>query len=311
MKIGCLISQITLSDNAEDLWNGKDQSRYTPLVKCAVDSFKVFHPDVDMHYVNDNNFFEYCEKYVTNYELVNHIGILRYMLAYELMEYFKYDKIIILGGDTITCSRMDEFLNDNISDILATLNYPNQDSTQYWATPIFDININGNIVQDSGNINADVVCFNNKEALKKVIELSIEHYTLFAEQGALNELAWVDKSYSVKIVDFPYPTSNVVYNARSKGVFGTDMIKKGVLVKHGPLDGQLAPTRKFYVKDKKLYTQDHKHIKCFHYVEGLGGRTDEEFNEMVNDFRSNWFNKETINFFKEECGCSEFFSYIK
>jgi hypothetical protein len=86
------------------------------------------------------------------------------------------------------------------------------------------------------------------------------------------------------------------------------MIKKGLLAKHGPLDGQLAPTRKFYIKDKKLYTQDHKQIKCFHYEEALGLRPNEEFDEMINDFKTNWFNEETINFFKEECGCSEFFS---
>ena len=237
--------------------------------------------------------------------MINHVGIVRFMLAYDLMIDYGYDKMIILGCDTITCSKMDEFLDNHQDDILATLNYPCQESTEYVTTPVFEL-FPG--TYDHGNINADVVCFNNKEALKKVIDLSLEHFTYFAEQGALNELAWVDKSYSVKIVDFPYPTSPVVYNARSKGVFGTNMIKKGLLAKHGPLDGQLAPTRKFYVKDKKLYTQDHKQIKCFHYVEGLGGRPNEEFNEIINDFKLNWFNKETINFFKEECGCLEFFN---
>jgi len=304
MKIGCLIAQISLPDNFHEEMNKLDQSRYNQLAQCAVNSFKQFHPDIDLHYVNDNNFNEYYEKYFSKYELINHVGIVRYMLAYELMNFFKYDKIIVLGCDTITCSRMDEFIN-NTEDVLATLNYPCQESTEYWITPIFEIYSN---VYDNGNINADVVCFNNLKALDKVISLSMDHFTHFGEQGALNELAWVDKSYSVKIVDFPYPTSNVVYNARSKGVFGTNMIKKGLLAKHGPLDGQLAPTRKFYVKDEKLYTQDHKHIKCFHYVEGLGGRSDEEFNKIINDFKTNWFNEETVNFFREKCGCLEFFN---
>ena len=86
------------------------------------------------------------------------------------------------------------------------------------------------------------------------------------------------------------------------------MIKNGKLAKHGPLDGQPAPTTKFYVENKKLYTQDHKQIKVWHYVEGLGGRSDEEFNEILNDFKNNWFNKETVKFFTEECGCVEFFN---
>ena len=300
MKIGCLIPQFTLPDNFLEIINETGSDRYHELSKCAVDSFKKFHPDVEVHYVNDLNFPEYYEKYWRSYELNNFIGIVRFMLAYDLMLHFKYDKIIILGCDTITCSRLDEFLNNN-EDVLATLNYPCQESTEYWTTPVFEIQTpDGQRLIDHGNINADVVCFNNPNALKKVIDLSIDHFTGYGEQGALNELAWVDKSFSVKIVDFPYPTSNVVYNARSKGVFGTDMIKKGVLAKHGSLDGQPSPLKYWYVKDKKLYTHDHKQIKCFHYVEGLAGRPMNEFNEVINDFKYYWFNQDTIQFFKEE-----------
>jgi hypothetical protein len=161
---------------------------------------------------------------------------------------------------------------------------------------------------DQMNINADVTCFNSVDALKKVIDLSIEHYGHFSIQGGLNELAFVDKSYEVKVVDAPYPTSKVVYNARSKGVFGTDMIKKGLLAKCGPYNGQPSPIRYWYVNNNKLYTHDHKQIKCFHFVEGLGGRPIESFKELINDFKTNWFNEVTIKFFKEECGCSEFFN---
>jgi hypothetical protein len=304
MKIGCLITQVTLPGN-EFTVEGVDQARYNELAQCSLNSFKKFHPDIELHYVNDFNLSEYHEKYFKSFELVDHIGIVRYMLAYDMMLQEKYDKIIVLGCDTITCARMDEFI-DNNEDVLATLNYPCQESTDYWTTPYFEIAPG---VYDHGNINADVVCFNNPAALKKVIDLSVEHFTYFGEQGALNELAWVDKSYSVKIVDFPYPTSPVVYNARSKGVFGTNMIVNGVLAKHGPpLDGTPSPLKRFYVKDNNLYTGDHKQIKCFHFVEGLGGRTDEEFNAIMKDFKYKWFNADTIKFFKEQCGCSEFFN---
>jgi hypothetical protein len=305
MKIGCLISQFTLPDNYIEVLNKIGPSRYDGLTKCAIDSFKKFHPDIEVHHITNDNFPEYYEQYFKSFELNNYVGIVRFMLAYELMVDLKYDKMILLGCDTITCSRLDEFIDNNKDEILASLNYPCQESTEYVTTPVFEI-FPG--VYDHGNINADVVCFNNSEALKKVIELSIEHFSYFGEQGALNELAWVDKSHSVKVVDFPYPTSNVVYNARSKGVFGTNMIKKGVLAKHGPLDGQPSPIKHWYVKDKKLYTHDHKQIKCFHYVEGLAGRSLEEFNEIIDDFKYHWFNSDTINFFKEKCGCSEFFN---
>ena len=304
MKIGCLIAQITLPENFHEIMNNLDQSRYNELAQCAVNSFKKFHPDIELHYVTDDNFGEYYDTYFKSYNLNDNIGIVKYMLAYDLMLQNKYDKIIVLGCDTITCDRMDEFINNN-EDVLATLNYPCQESTDYWTTPYFEVSPG---VYDHGNINADVVCFNNPDALKKVIELSIEHYTYFAEQGALNELAWVDKSYSVKIVDFPYPTSPVVYNARAKGVFGTNMIVNGVLAKHGPLDGQPSPLKYFHVDDNKLYTGDNKQVKCFHFIEGLGGRSDKEFNAIMNDFKYKWFNEETIKFFKEQCGCSEFFN---
>jgi hypothetical protein len=226
------------------------------------------------------------------------------MLAYDIMLQNNYDKMIILGCDVIVCSTLDEFINNN-EDVLATLNYPCQESTEYFTTPYFEISPG---VYDHGNINADIVCFNNPAALKKVIDLSIEHFTHFGEQGALNELAWVDKSHSVKIVDFPYPTSPVVYNARSKGVFGTNMIVNGVLAKHGPLDGQPSPLKYFRVDNNKLYTGDNKQVKCFHFIEGLGGRSDKEFNTIMNDFKYKWFNNDTIKFFKEQCGCQEFFN---
>ena len=50
-KIGCLILQVTLPDNYHEPMNDLDQSRYNELAKCAVDSFKKYHPDVETHYV--------------------------------------------------------------------------------------------------------------------------------------------------------------------------------------------------------------------------------------------------------------------
>jgi hypothetical protein len=284
--------------------------RYDELAKNVKNSFLKYNgEECDYHQINYTNQEEY-NKLLEYYEFAPETFLMQFIYAYEIMKKHNYEKVIVLGTDTIVCSRLDEFLDDNITPVIASLNYPNQDGTEYWTTPVVQVTLpDGNVVMDHMNINADVTCFNSADALKKVIDLSIEHYCHFSIQGGLNELAFTDKSYKVKIVDSPYPTSEVVYNARSKGVFGTDMIRKGVLAKYGPqYDGQPSPIKYWYVNNNKLYTHDHKQIKCFHFVEGLGGRPIESFKELINDFKTNWFNKDTINFFKEKCGCAEFFN---
>lgn len=284
--------------------------RYDELAKNVKNSFlKHNGEECDYYQIDYTNQEEY-NKLLEYYEFAPETFLMQFIYAYEIMKKHNYEKVIVLGTDTIVCSRLDEFLDDNTTPVLASLNYPNQDGTEYWTTPVIQVTLpDGNIVMDHMNINADVTCFNSADALKKVIDLSIEHYCHFSIQGGLNELAFIDKSYKVKIVDSPYPTSGVVYNARSKGVFGTDMIRKGVLAKYGPqYDGQPSPIKYWYVNNNKLYTHDHKQIKCFHFVEGLGGRPIESFKELINDFKINWFNEDTIEFFKEQCGCAEFFS---
>jgi hypothetical protein len=284
--------------------------RYDELAKNVKNSFLIHNGNECDYYQIDYTNQEEFNRNLEYYEFAPETFLMQFIYAYEIMKKHKYDKVIILGTDTIVCSRLDEFIDDNITPVLASLNYPNQDRTEYWVTPSAEIKLSdGRVIVDQMNINADVTCFNSADALKKVIDLSIEHYTNFSIQGGLNELAFVDKSYEVKVVDAPYPLSKVVYNARSKGVFGTDMIRKGLLAKYGPPhDGRPSPIRYWYVKDKKLFTSDHKQIKCFHFVEGLGGKPIESFKELIHDFKKNWFNDDTIKFFKEECGCLEFFT---
>ena len=317
-NVACLIMQVTLSEDAVDLQiSGHggviNVSRYDDLADNTISSIKKFHPEIDLHYVTDENINDYIRLYFKEFEWLNALGINRYALAYELMKQYEYEKIIILGCDTIVCSKLDEFMDNNQDDVLATLNYPIQEETEYWKTPIIEVETPQGKVFEHLNINADVACFNNVEALKKVVELSIEHFTLFSEQGGLNELAHVDKSFNVKIVDSPYCMSDVSYNVRAKGVPRCDMIENGLVVNchlHGfspEFNGKPSPTKYWYVKDDKLFTHDHKQIKVFHFIEGLSGRTEEKFNQLMDDFRYNWFNEETLKFFREVCGCTRFF----
>ncbi len=275
--------------------------RYDELAKCAVDSFNKWNPEVDIQIINKNN-KHWWDKQLKYYEVGDELFIMQYIYAYEIMIQGNYDKVISLGCDTITCAKLDEFLDDNKTDILCTLNYPKPEGTEYWQNPMesFHDLDKGIHFQDTPNINADVVCFNSADALKKVIDLSIEHYTYFSIQGGLNEMYTHKDShpFSIKIVDYPYPTSNVVYNARSKGVMFTNQIS----------GNPNSPVKKFIVSEGKLFTQDGKQIKVFHYIEGLGGRPIEKFVELVNDFKFSWFNEDTIKFFKEECNCLQFFN---
>jgi hypothetical protein len=248
---------------------------------------------VEVFLVTNDNIEHYVEM-VGGMDFYDQLGVTRYLLAQKLMEKLGIKKMMILGVDTITCARLDEFLDDN-TDILATLNYPCQESTAYWKTPIIEFMSDHGKILEHMNLNADVICFNNANALKRVVELSIEHFSGFGEQGGLNDVAHAEKSYNVKVVDFPYHLTTVVYNARSKGVYGTGM------------NNENTPQMKFYVKDGKLFTYDNKQIKVWHYIEGLAGQNEFEFKALIDNWKFKWFNAETKAFFKEHCECRDFF----
>tara|TARA_R100001509_G_scaffold150334_1_gene109212 strand:- start:156 stop:1100 length:945 start_codon:yes stop_codon:yes gene_type:complete len=298
--------------------------RYDELITNVKNSFLAFNGDECDYYQIDHTNQEQYNKELEYYDYAPETFLMQYIYAYEIMRKHNYEKVIILGSDTIVCGRLDEFLDNDTIPVLATLNYWIQESTDHWITPIISVPLpDGTTVIEHENINADVVCFNSHEALNKVIQLSIEHYTHFSIQGGLNELAWSDKSFEVAVVDSPYPLSKVSYNCRSKGVPRTNMIEKGKIINCYPqnmhgfppqwliernlVDGNDTPIKSWYVKDDKLFTHDHKQIKVFHFVEGIGGRPIEKFNELIDDFKYHWFNEETIKFFKEKCNCNVFF----
>jgi hypothetical protein len=289
-KIGCMI-----------YYYGE---RYKKIGKCAVDSFMKHHPDIEMYHIGDHNRHLYQANRF--YETING-GTLKYMFAAEVMKKNKLDKIIILGGDTITCARLDEFV-DNDEDVLVTLDYPYQ----------FQATVGPRLIASPDNethLNADVVCFNNYNALKRSIRLSLLHKE-YREQGGLNELIWSHgkHDYTYKIVDGPYDESGVIYNVRSKG----NICLPYEYQDHSAVTGkppEFPPYEKpwglylkqFYVKDEKLYNKDHKQIKVWHYCDGFGMLSAENFKNLVTNYIQNWFNEETKRFFKEQCACGDFF----
>ena len=96
---------------------------FRKLADCAVNSFKKFHPDVTLHYIDETNIDSFecgkdCDEHIRN-----HFGIFRFAIAAEIMEKYNYDKFIVLGSDTITCNRMDEFMDARDFDMCLTSCY--------------------------------------------------------------------------------------------------------------------------------------------------------------------------------------------
>ena len=357
--------------------------RYKKIGKLAVDSFKKFHPDVEIHIVDEKSREEYSSsRLIERYGLGPH----KFMLALEIMLKHKYDKLMLIGADTITCSRLDGFLNSD-EDVIVTLDYPyqvglafirdfsglggtisnvemeivyspiilhNKETSQYRlyfgsVAKLPDLlkkeSDEGGILEnylprDYFNFNADIVCFNNPAALKKLIDVTAKYHDThqlihsekekvfylpddmksftgdyYGEQGGLNIFCSlslspdpVDKGYNFSIgVADAYFSSNVVYNVRSKGnrnLFekndDPDIIKKE-LKPWGPF------LKKWSTDKDKLFDCNKRQIKVFHYCDGFGSMDDEKFCQIMNKYVFDWFTDETKEFFKKHCNSGDFF----
>lgn len=264
--------------------------RYEKLAEVAKNSFLTFNSKIPIFVYTS----EQTEKI---YNISKHIpaGIRKYMVALAQAKKTNSKKVIILGCDTITCSRLDEFL-DNNEDILCTLDYPYQLITSRIQSP-----------DSESHVNADVVCFNNLDALYETIKCSLKH-KIYYEQGGLNEVLWSNKyDFTYKIVDAPFSTSNVVYNARSKGN----------LIASAGSKPWAKYTNLFHIQDKKLFTGLHKNnekidkqIKVWHYCDGLGTLSVDSFEQTINWWIEVGFNRETKNFFKDVCNAGDFFHQV-
>ena len=295
--------------STHDAKNFSEDNFFTPN---AINSFTKWHPDVDLIFINNDNFQNYLKELnITEY--YDHIGIVRIHIIKELLKQKYYDKIIMLGADTFTCSRLDEFIDNDNADMICSSGPPYLFlKTEYWEPKIVKFTFNNQIYSDVDFINADVMCINNAKTAELLYEKSIEFWTDHAEQGGMNYLNQNQDTLKVKIeiVDFPYLKTNVLYNVRSKGIAcGGNQMYQGKLYNGNYKDfnnsvvSDVYPTSTYYVKDNKLYTNDHKQIKVFHYAEALGIKTKEEYNEILNEIKTIWFNTQTIEFLTNQCNC--------
>lgn len=304
-KIGCLFINIT--DNYYPNNYLKDNETF--FVPNAINSFKIWHPDVEVHYVHNDNLEQYCiDLEIEN--IYDHVGLNRLLLLAGLIKKYNYDKIITLGIDTFTCSRLDEFINDDISDAIYTLGVSHEVHTKYWSSPIEYFNDGNKTVVDVANINGDISCYNNFETVEDVINITLQYWDDQVDQGAINYLYINQDKYNrkVRIVDYPYHESKVVYNIRSKGVIGGYCLVKGNVLngRNGSIISNRYPMLDFYVHENKLYTKDNKQIKVFHICEGLSYRTENDelsYDELVNEIKTMWFNDDTLDFLENNCSC--------
>ena len=305
-KIACLF--LNISNHEGD--NFKKDNFFAPN---SVNSFKQWHPEIEVHYVTNDNINDYLKRLgITEY--YDSVGLVRVHIIKELMKQENYTKIIMLGLDTFTCAPLDEFLNNTTADLICSSGPPYSFmGTEYWKPKVIQFEFEGQIYQDVDFINADVVCFNSLKGAEMVYKKSLEFWTNHAEQGGINYCYQNqnDLDMIVEIVDFPYSSTTFLYNVRSKGAAcGGNQMYQGKLYSGNYKDpnsrviGDVYPTYEYYVKDNKLFTKDNKQIKVFHYAEALGVKTKEEYNETLYEMKNKWFNSETIEFLENQCNCN-------
>lgn len=278
------------------------------FVPNSVNSFKKWNPDIELILITNDNISKYTEEGFT----WDNIGLLRVHVVDFLFK-IGYSKVIMLGADTITCSRLDEFIDMNDCDLMCSLGplyWPVK--TKYWESPIIQYEHNGRMIQDNTFINADVVCFNTSKAADLVNKMTIKYFTNQSDQGGLNYCYINQKELglNVKIVDFPYELSNFVYNIRSKGIAaGAFQMRKGKVYYgfDGPEISTVYPTSEYVVKEGKLFTKDGKIIKVFHIAESIGFLSNVSdgrlltLDEQIDEIKTMWFNKDTVKFFTDHC----------
>lgn len=150
--------------------------RFEPMARSAAESFSKHHPDVDTFLLGPNElpiFQQAFVRYVSGASWG--IGPVKYLIAHELMNLLGYTKVICLGADTLTLSRLDEFMDNDSSHVIASL-----DANTPLGCPFNDHSPEKQVPGPAGtdsveqghiivtpfmhnewlHLNADVVCFN-------------------------------------------------------------------------------------------------------------------------------------------------------
>ena len=293
-----------------------------------LDYFLIQYPNIDIFHINDKNEHTFRSLVEAKKSSIVEPGK-RFLVAKELIEDRGYEKVIVLGADTITCAYLSEFLDlpssGVVPDIIATFDYDYPLFTRIYVT---------NLATGEQHLNADVVCFNGVrglDAILKILEdpdstLTPDGTQQYGEQAALNEVfynpingvtgAWAESLPSNAFYYGSNPASGMsCYNVRSKSTLFSDYYdedgNRHYAYKKVLCQSQKKPWKEFIdlftYQDGILRTGDGRQIKVWHYCEGFGCVSDEEFNKLVELWKYKMFNEDTKKFFRELCGCGFFF----
>ena len=288
---------------------------YAWLAENAAMSFAKWHPDIMVNVVTPKS----CHKGYAQFSP----GMQKTINAEHVILENRVDKLILLGADTITTGRLTEFLESD-EDILHTLDYEGVHPLGY----------------DKPQVNADVVCFNNKKslinpeggAIRFINQLAILAGGPYYEQGSQNMSLYGEP------VEFPIcanlrqmePDRYKDIEQKKKDRTAKYILENNKKFTHKIIDtpesrvvynarskqlpGEVVGDEtfkknieSFKVVDGKLMTSDDRHIKVFHICEGLGARvTNKRFRDLIEKYLG-WFNDDTVDFFIKQCNCTDIF----
>ena len=248
----------------------------------SVASFKKWHPDIELKILDDAFLGDTFKEQFLNF------GNERFMYVKRLFTEQGYTKVIVIGADTITCARFDEFLNDNTTPMIVTLDHKMLWDIDFEMKPFVSLHHG---VFEWPHINGEIMCINNPSALDVVYRVAKERKCM--DQIAMNYVYTYHPGY-IRIVDFPYEFSLFVYNNRAKDGIGADCIRNGQLYFgiDGQKIGEFTPIKVWKPIGDKLYNHLGKHVKLFHFC------------THIEEDAKQWFNDETVKFFVEHCACN-------
>jgi len=187
---------------------------YEPLSHSAINSFKYFHPDIDVHYFTKKDDNLIPDRIVFPHFIP--IVSVRLFHMKRLLTELGYDKLISMGVDTVTCGRAREFLEGS-HDAYASYNVP------------FDFVWNGERkcgIYDYSNV--DVMAISGQLFINDWIEACKDEESYWrskcyhAEQAYWNLLIHSGK-YDVKWVE----QEGAIYNERGRDLWHLFDVREG------------------------------------------------------------------------------------
>jgi hypothetical protein len=251
------------------------------LYKNCINSFKKWHPDVEMRVITDD------DDALPDYTFPT-IAMTRWKWAKKMFDE-GYTKVIVVGLDNFATARWDELLSDETTPILCTLGGPYCRDHDIRFQNIFMPNHNW---YENMTINSDLTCYNCRWVIDDLEKILLKY--MRDDNHAIDLYVNEVNPGAARVVDWPYVFSRFVYNGRA-GWFGLlspdHCVNEDGTVRwglDGPVIGQFSVTTRYKPIGDKLYNHVGKHMKGFAF--------DKTYNK--NDL-STYLNDETIKWLKE------------